>query len=140
MRNNDNRIEILLPKQSCFKEDLGDSSPVPLRFGRVESLYKNQKNIHTRYGQSEFLSKVEIIVNIYTDLDSNIEINLFNIEDKSLFKKFVIKSLPNKLTITAMKRIYDELMETINNDKSVALIKIIEYVRDLDYTYDEYCA
>ena len=140
MRNNDNRIEILLPKQSCFKEDLGESSPAPLRLGEVESVYRNQKNIHTRYGKSEFLSKIEIIVNIYTDLDSNIEINLFNIEDKSLFKKFVIKSLPNKLAITDMKRIYDELMETIDNDKSVALIKLIEYVHALDYSYDEYCA
>lgn len=129
----------VLPKQKCYKVKNGDSSEVPLRLGRLDSeLYRNKSVINTIYGEQEFIPKIDIFVNTYTDDKSYITINIINDETKVTAKQIIIRSQPNKLTLSTFKNLYDEIILLLDTETD-AVIKLIELLRNKNLEIEEYC-
>lgn len=124
-------IDIVLPSEVVYKENKGDSIPPQLRHGRLDDdIYINRKNINTRYGKSPITTQVKVYFRAFTDENSVITIDMFNVDDKSLFKKFIIKSVNNDFTIVDMKSLCEEIKTILSEDTSSKTIKLIEYIRN----------
>ena len=127
---------LVLPLQSCYKENKGDGETAPLRYGsnpktkELITIYKNQKNINTRYGKEKFIPKIIISTNIFTDHDGWLIIDIINNDDRGLVKKYVLKMENNGLTISDLRKIYEELLNKIDVNSNTGLVDFITYMMD----------
>ena len=134
--NNKKYYVKVLPKQICYKIENGIASNVPLRLGRLnDSLYRDRKVINTIYGEQAFRPKVEIKTLTPTDKKSYIIITIFNNDTNVTVKEFVIRAQQNKLTLIEMKDIYDEIVSSLEDNKTI--IEIIELITSLKNNNDE---
>lgn len=143
-------IDIILPLEIIYKEEKGDSVAPQLRHGRLnEDLYPNRKVINTRYGLTPIIPQVKVYFRAFTDGDSIITVDIFNADEKSLFKKFVIKSKNNDYEIENMKNICDEIKDILTAEVEVVeaetndetenteikygkVVQLIEHIRNIE--------
>lgn len=131
-------LDIILPAESVYKENKGEPSPAQIRHGRIDEIYTNRKDVNTRYGDSIFRTEVKIYFRALGDTNSEIIINMFNYDDKNLYKKFVIKSKPNDYTISDMKGICDGVTALLTGADTSKAIMLIEHIRGLDVKFEEF--
>lgn len=129
-------IDIILPTEVIYKEDKGEPEAAQIRQGRLndDSIYPNRKVINTRYGQLAINPQVKVYFRAFTDENSILTINIFNVDTRNLFKKFVIKSTNNNFSITDMKSLCDEvttLLTGTDTEKTKLLIELIRNKEDL---------
>lgn len=129
-------IDIILPLETVYKEDKGESLPAQLRHGRLDDdLYYNRKVINTRYSDTPFNSRIKVYFRAFTDDNAIIAVDIYNNNHNEVFKKFIIRSTVNNYNIIDMKNICDKIKNILNDDnddnypngKTVALI---EYIRN----------
>lgn len=123
-------IDIILPLEIVYKEDKGESVAAQLRHGRLDNLYPNRKVINTRYADLAINPQVKVYFRAFMDDDSVITIDIFNLDDKNLFKKFIIKSKNNEYSIDEMKDICDAVNEILTGTDENKVIQLIEYIRN----------
>lgn len=130
----------ILPKQTVYKVENGESSPVPLRLGKLDKeLYRNQKVINTLYGENLFIPKIEVQTNINTDDNANIIINISNYETRTMVKQIVIRTQVNNMDLSKLKIIYDEIINVLNSNSNTEVIELIELIRNKEIQIEEYC-
>ena len=134
--NNKKYYVKVLPKQICYKVENGIASNVPLRLGRLnDNLYRDRKVINTIYGEQIFRPKVEIKTLTPTDKKSYIIVTIFNNDTNVTVKEFVIRAQQNKLTLMEMKDIYDKIVSSLEDNKTI--IEVIELITSLKNNNDE---
>ena len=134
--NNKKYYVKVLPKQICYKVENGIASNVPLRLGRLnDDLYRDRKVINTIYGEQIFRPKVEIKTLTPTDKKSYIIVTIFNNDTNVTVKEFVIRAQQNKLTLMEMKDIYDKIVSSLEDNKTI--IEVIELITSLKNNNDE---
>lgn len=134
--NNKKYYVKVLPKQICYKVKNGIASNVPLRLGRLnDNLYRDRKVINTIYGEQIFRPKVEIKTLTPTDKKSYIIVTIFNNDTNVTVKEFVIRAQQNKLTLMEMKDIYDKIVSSLEDNKTI--IEVIELITSLKNNNDE---
>lgn len=131
-RLKDKIIDVILDKEVCFKEEDGEESPSQKRHGKIDVIYKNRKVINTRYGQTPFVSRIQVFFNCYENNKSILTIDMYNFETTCLFKKFTIRSSQNSYSISDMKDIVDGIKDILDGDSNEKLISLIEYIRNYD--------
>lgn len=125
---------VVLPLQSCYKENKGVSKTGAKRHGckaGTESpieIYVEQKNIFTRYGKIKFIPLVLITTDVVTDHVGNLTIEIINTDDNGLVKKYTLKMENNSLSIKDLKGIYDAISEILDKNLNTTLIEMIEYL------------
>lgn len=129
-------IDIILPTEVIYKEDKGEPEAAQIRHGRLDddSIYPNRKVINTRYGQLAINPQVKVYFRAFTDENSVLTINIFNVDTRNLFKKFVIKSTNNNFSITDMKSLCDDVVTLLtgtDTEKTKLLIELIRNKEDL---------
>lgn len=130
----------ILPKQTVYKVENGESSSVPLRLGRLDKeLYRNQKVINTLYGENSFIPKIEVQTNINTDDNANIVINISNYETRTMVKQLIIRTQVNNMDLSKLKIIYDEIINILNSNSNTEVIELIELIRNKEIQIEEYC-
>ena len=124
-------IDVTLPSEIVYKENKGESISPQLRHGRLDdNLYINRKNINTRYGKLPIKPQIKLYFRAFTDRNSIITVDMYNAEDKCLFKKFTIKSENNNFSINDMKTLCDDIKTILFSEESGLAIKLIEYIRN----------
>jgi len=130
-----------LTYQSCYKVTKGEGIEPPLRLGRLdeELVYRNQKCINTIYGENKFipLVTVEVIDNEINKYSLNVTIS--DKTNKQTLKQFVIRTQVNNLELSDIKEHYDKIKTILDENNENTLITLIEYIRNSELIYEEYC-
>lgn len=129
-------IDIILPKEVIYKEDKGEAVAAQIRHGRLDddSIYPNRNVINTRYGQLAINPQVKVYFRAFTNENSVLTIDMFNVDTRDLFKKFTIKSINNDFSIEDMKALCDEIKNLLtgtDTDKAKLLIELIRNKEEL---------
>ena len=136
-------IDIILPSEVIYKEDKGEPVAAQYRQGRIDELYPNRKVINTRYGNQAIIPQVKVYFRAFADDDSVITIDIYNFDDKNLFKKFIIKSKNNNYNIEDMKSKCEDIKnllttesENVEHDENEIIdgkvIQLIEHIRNIE--------
>ena len=144
-------LDICLPKEIVYKEDLGDNELAPLRLGILNKgmdseseeiieeseektnesgYYPHRKVINTRNGQIWFNPCVKMYFRAFTNEDCVLTIDIFDNDMKNLIKKFVIKSSNNHYSLADMKTIVDDIKSLLTSDETQNKVtSLIEHIR-----------
>lgn len=129
--NKDKFFEIELQKELYYYENDGEATYVPLRKGRIEDgVYNDRDYISTINGTRRFNVRVEMFCHFFTDDDGYIKVDIFDSETNNCISWLKINSKVNKLSITQMKDIADEIKGVLS-DESVEN-KLVEMHKLLD--------
>lgn len=123
-------LDVTLPLEIVYKEQPGESVSTQLRHGRIDTIFRNNKDINTRYGQQTIQPRIKLYFRAFTNENSVLTIDIINTIDNNLFKKFIIKSLNNCFTIDDMKNISDEIITLLKSENTSIATNLIDYIRN----------